>query len=103
MSLSGSNDADLLSRIQIECQCTRTKQVFCKIQSTFLLNHVLKLAIPESLWIDVGEIVREMKRGKIAVGPKSRLALRKFDLWVEHTILMCRGVIITERDKWTNL
>src|SRR6185369_16515270 len=89
--------------IHLEDERTWIEQIFREIQSTFLLDRILEVAIPNPVWIDLGWSVCEMKWRQIVVWSDVCLTGFTFNMRIEHVILVRGAVIITESDQGSNL
>src|SRR5258705_7181787 len=80
-----------------------TKKIFGKVQAALLLDAVLKVAIPETVRINLANIMSEMERRQIVVWRYGRKAIFAVDLVVENVVLMSCTVIVAKGNQGTNL
>ena len=61
-TLSRRDNADFRTCVQIESESAWAEEIFGEIEAAFLLNRILKVAIPKAVYVDLGIIVCKIQR-----------------------------------------
>src|SRR6266550_9411530 len=98
MTFGGGHDLRRRLSAQIKGGRERAEQIFGKVQATLSLHCILKVAIPETVCIDLAVIMSEVKRRQVGVGRNSRQSIFFINVGVKRTILVRGAVIVAESD-----